>query len=160
KEVRDAQAFIRHLKAAELEGSGLSSETLQRMREPRREPTGSVTPHQRVALRMFTARSDASEANYADNRAAFLELHPEDDIPSYEQVKRLVADITGIDAILTDMCINTCLAYVGPFAVYEQCPHCGEPRYDAWTHSQGREVPRRRFQTYPLGPQLQAMWAS
>ncbi|KAI0365276.1 hypothetical protein BV20DRAFT_902498, partial [Pilatotrama ljubarskyi] len=58
------------------------------------------------------------------------------------------------------MCVNTCLAYVGPFAVYEQCPYCGEPRYDAWTLAHSKEVARRTFQTYPLGPQLQAMWAS
>ena len=33
--------------------------------------------------------------NYADNRAAILELHPEDNIPTYERVKQLVADVTG-----------------------------------------------------------------
>ncbi|KAI0365277.1 hypothetical protein BV20DRAFT_1056543 [Pilatotrama ljubarskyi] len=40
KEVRDARAFIRQLKAAKLEDSGLSAETLRRLRDPPREPTG------------------------------------------------------------------------------------------------------------------------
>ena len=29
-----------------------------------------------------------------------------------------------------DMCINSCLAYTGPYKHLEICPECGEPRYE------------------------------
>ncbi|KAH9855151.1 hypothetical protein C2E23DRAFT_883119 [Lenzites betulinus] len=159
KEVREAHAFIRSLKSARLEDSGLSEEAIARMLAPRRDPASNVIAHEWAGLHMFCARGDASEENYADNRAAFMELTDEP-IPTYEQVKRLVSDLTGIDAIHTDMCPNTCVAYVGPFAAYEQCPFCGESCYNVWKLVQGKRVPHCTFQTYPLGPQLQAMWSS
>ncbi|KAL1950134.1 hypothetical protein VTO73DRAFT_5257 [Trametes versicolor] len=159
QEVHDVHVFINSLKTATLKNSGLSEEAIARMGAPRTDPTGNVTPAERVGLRMFCARGDALEENFSDNREAFMELAKEP-IPTYEQVKRLVSDLTGIDAILMDMCMNTCVAYVGVFAAFEQCPFCGELRYDVWKLTQGRKVPRCTFQTYPLGPQLQAMWAS
>lgn len=159
QEVRDAHVFINGLKNATLQNSGLSKEAVARMSMPCTQPTGDVTAAEHVGLRMFCARGDASEENFSDNRKAFIELAKEP-IPTYEQVKRLVSDLTGIDAIHTDMCTNTCIAYVGAFAAFEQCPFCGESCYDVWRLTQGKKVPRRTFQTYPLGPQLQAMWAS
>ncbi|KAI0819712.1 hypothetical protein BC628DRAFT_1279559, partial [Trametes gibbosa] len=127
QEVRDAHIFINGLKNATLQNSGLSEEAVARMSAPRTQPAGDVTAAERVGLRMFCARGDASEENFSDNREAFIELAKEP-IPTYEQVKRLVSELTGIDAIHTDMCTNTCIAYVGAFAAFEQCPFCGESR--------------------------------
>jgi len=58
------------------------------------------------------------------------------------------------------MCINSCLAYTGPFHGLEICPKCGEPRYDAAKlASSGCKIksPRQEFHTFPIGPQLQAL---
>ncbi|EGO18520.1 hypothetical protein SERLADRAFT_375149 [Serpula lacrymans var. lacrymans S7.9] len=41
------------------------------------------------------------------------------------------------------MCVNTCLAYMGPFADLDICPMCLEPRYD---------------QLILARPQIQALW--
>ncbi|CDO78241.1 hypothetical protein BN946_scf184571.g4 [Trametes cinnabarina] len=109
---------------------------------------------------MYLAHGDASQDNYNDNRAAILELHPDDDIPSYDQIRRKVADLTGIHALQTAMCVNSCIAYTGPFADLRECPHCQEPRYDSASLDRGSPVPRRTFHTFPVGPQIQAMWLS
>ncbi|KAI9447400.1 hypothetical protein H4582DRAFT_1798041, partial [Lactarius indigo] len=59
------------------------------------------------------------------------------------------------------MCINSCLAYTGPFSGLESCPMCSEARYDQYRleASSGRDkIPRQRFHTIPIGPQLQALY--
>lgn len=106
------------------------------------------------------ARGDASEDNYSDNRAAFLELAPDADIPSFHQVRKLISNLTGIHALRVDMCPNSCVAFTGPFEDLTECPRCREPRYDPVALEHGRSVSRRTFPTFPLGPQLQSMWAS
>ncbi len=159
KEFIDGEGFINPLLSASLDASGLAPEVLARLRSP--VPTvRELTPVERAAIRMYVARGDASEENYADNRAAFMELHPEDPLPSYDQVKRLVANMTGVSALRTDMCADTCVAFTGPFEKDLLCPKCGKTRYDPVELARGRQVPRRTFVTFPLGPQLQAMWAS
>ena len=45
----------------------------------------------------------------------------------------------------------------------EECPNCGEPRYDQakFIASEGLvKEPRKIFTTFPVGPQLQARWRS
>lgn len=161
REVAEVQEFISQLRAATLDESGLSAGTVARLRSPpHRVPT--ITDPERAGIRMFLARGDASEDNYTDNRAAMVELHPEDEktVPTYEQAKRLVSNVTGIDALVHHMCVNSCLAFTGPFAQADTCPICKEPRYDQLDTTNGRQIPRRTFHTYPLGPQLQAMYAS
>ncbi|KAI0714306.1 hypothetical protein C8T65DRAFT_573536, partial [Cerioporus squamosus] len=156
RECREADAFVAALRSASLDHSGLDRETLARIRNPPRQPR-LISAEERAGIRMYIARGDASEANYADNRAAFLELHPDDPLPSYETVKNLVAQLTGVSALHTDMCVNTCVAFTGPFENCAECPRCKESRYDPVDFERGRRVPRRTFVTFPLAPQLQAM---
>ncbi|KAI0682957.1 hypothetical protein C8T65DRAFT_595697, partial [Cerioporus squamosus] len=156
RDCRDADAFIAALQTASLDKSGLSPDVLSCLRNPPRTPR-PISAVERAGIRMYLARGDASEANYADNRAAFLELHPGDPIPSYEAVKNLVAEITGVSAIRTEMCEDTCVAFTGPFENCLECPRCKKPRYDPVEFERGRRLPRRTFLTFPLGPQLQAM---
>ncbi|KAJ3006434.1 hypothetical protein NUW54_g3936 [Trametes sanguinea] len=94
------------------------------------------------------------------HRTAILELHPDDDIPSYDQIRRKVADLTGIHALQTAMCVNLCVIYTGPFVDLRECPHCKEPRYNSLSLNRGSLVPRRMFHTFPIRPQIQAMWLS
>ncbi|RDX39704.1 hypothetical protein OH76DRAFT_1367251, partial [Lentinus brumalis] len=156
RDCREADAFIAALQTATLEKSGLATDVLPRLRDPPRQPR-AISAVERTGVRMYLARGDASEANYSDNRAAFLELHPDEPIPSYEAIKNLVAEITGVSAIHTEMCKDTCVAFTGPFENCLECPRCKRPRYDPVEFERGRRVPRRTFLTFPLGPQLQAM---
>ncbi|OJT06314.1 hypothetical protein TRAPUB_2832 [Trametes pubescens] len=161
RELQIAEEFITAIRNATLNESHLSAETIDRLRAPSHKPR-TVNRLERAALRMFLARGDASEENYADNREAIVELdHANKDIPTYEQLKTLVADLTGIHALREDMCPNTCIAYTGPFADLVKCPMCSEPRYDVVQTARTRKnVARRTFHTFPLGPQVQAMYSS
>ncbi|TBU61729.1 hypothetical protein BD310DRAFT_790287, partial [Dichomitus squalens] len=132
KEFRIAQFFVDALARATLEASGLDEDTLSRIRIPR---TQLPTPDrgQMAGIRMYLARGDSSEDNYSDVRAAmmgYLEGFPTPGpaIPTYEQVKRFVGQLTGVTSVRTDMCPNSCIAYTGPFEDLLECPHCKEPR--------------------------------
>ena len=102
-----------------------------------------------------------SEATYEVNRKAFLRRLPEANIPSYYKIRRLVADLTGVESVMHHMCINSCVAYTGPFSDLEACPTCSEPRYDQFRlelSSRRDKIPRQEFHTIPIGPQLQALY--
>ncbi|RDX44352.1 hypothetical protein OH76DRAFT_1458043 [Lentinus brumalis] len=115
-----------------------------------------------MAIEMFHASGSASEDNYADNCKAFMRVHPEEDVLSYERVKSLIAKVTGIAPIKHDMCTNSCLAYTGPFDQLDHCPICPtrESRYDPIQLAKGKRVSRRTFSTFPVGPQLQILRSS
>ncbi|KAG1740909.1 hypothetical protein EDB19DRAFT_1584313, partial [Suillus lakei] len=91
-------------------------------------------------------------------RDATMERHPEDDILSHYCVKQAVAELSGVVPIVHDMCVNTCLAFTGPFAHLDVCPRCGESCWDAKKSKPMQKVPRQTFDTFPVGPQLQALW--
>ena len=76
------------------------------------------------------ACNHASEATYKAVQDSILRRSPNLNILSYYSVKKLVLEITGVGSILDDMCINSCLAFVGPLADLKQCPECLELRYD------------------------------
>lgn len=133
---------------------------MERLRKPVRErPSLSLNEDTRLAIEMYLG--NPSEATYEVNRKAFLRRLPSADIPSYYRTRRLVADLTGVESMVHHMCINSCIAYTGPFVDLEACPICSEPRYDRFRleSSSGRDrIPRQEFHTIPIGPQLQALY--
>ena len=60
--------------------------------------------------------------------------------------------MTRVHPIVDDMCINSCLAFTGPWQELHTCPKCNKPQYDPAT-----KKPRQVFQTIPLGPLLQGL---
>ncbi|EGO20780.1 hypothetical protein SERLADRAFT_373511 [Serpula lacrymans var. lacrymans S7.9] len=59
------------------------------------------------------------------------------------------------------MCVNTCIAYTGPFATLDKCPICLQPQYNEamLMQSKGKKkVFCQQFHTMPIGPQIQAIW--
>jgi hypothetical protein len=77
---------------------------------------------------------------------------PEDRVPSYEQTKWCITEITRVVPIMDHMCPNSCIAFTGPFAGLEICPECGESHYNSLGAT------RQELHTMPLGPQLQALF--
>jgi hypothetical protein len=145
--------FINALKAATLDNGGLDEDTLQRLRQPPTEPADPGDPDFRLSLDLFLSTSNASEETYNSTRAAVLRRHLDDDILSYARIKSKITELSGIVPIARHMCINSCLAFTGPFSTFMECPMCHEARY-----SDEKETPRREFHTIPIGPQLQALW--
>ena len=156
-----AQQFIHRMNQARLAHSGLDVETLRRLSAPARG-TRALTRDERAGLRILLSRGNITGDTYTDMRAAYQEHSPDTtkDIPTHPQAERLLESVTGIHALRCDMCPNTCLAFTGPFATIEACPICKEPRYEPGDTARQPRTARRTFCTFPLGPQLQAMWAS
>ena len=158
----------------------MDKDAIHRLRNPPQTPLDlSATPGLRLSLDLFLAGGHTSQKNYSDACAAVIREYPDAKakLLSYYQCKRRVEEITGVVPIICDMCVKTCVAYtgvlrltlqycqltfnfVGPFADLDHCPECGEARYEPQKPRAKRRVPRRTFQTMPLGPQLQALWRS
>ena len=86
---------------------------------------------------------------------------PDTELLSYYQVEHCAQDLSGLISWEHHMCINTCVGFTGPYADVEECPNCGEPRFDQkeLAESEGRrKVPRKVFTTFLVGPQIQARW--
>ena len=152
-DIKMAMEFIKGLREATLDGphSHLDSSTLERLRNPpRTSPT--IDPDLRLGLDLFLASNNASQKTYNASREAILRRHPDDEVPSYDQIKRHIAEITGAVPIIHHMCINSCVAFTGPFDELICCPECGEKRYET------PGVPKQEFYTIPLGPLLQALY--
>ncbi|KAF8586809.1 hypothetical protein K439DRAFT_1339935 [Ramaria rubella] len=61
------------------------------------------------------------------------------------------------------MCLDSCVAYTGPFSNLEECPQCRLGHYDpiVLENSNGRiKIPAQQFYTIPVSPQLQALYHS
>lgn len=131
--------------------SELDEDILARLQDP---PTTIVelSPDDRLSLKLFLASQNAAQDVYTLSQDAILERHPEDNILSYNQAKRLITEITGISSITDAMCINSCMAYTGPFKKLDICPYCAEPCLDP-----GTKKSRKVLNSIPLGPQLQAL---
>jgi hypothetical protein len=147
--------FIHALEKASLEDSAskLGPEALRRLRNPPTCPADIASQDLRLGLDLFLSTINSSQQTYTSARKAILRRHPDDDIPSYDQMKRRIVEITGVESIEHDMCIKSCLAYTGPFSELDKCLECDEPRHDPIT-----KKARQTFHTMLLGPQLQALW--
>ncbi|KAF8633516.1 hypothetical protein AX17_004432 [Amanita inopinata Kibby_2008] len=155
--VRILQEFIKQIRSARLEESGLDTETIERLRNPPEDLVDISDPDIRLSLDIFLAGTNASEQVYKSSREAILYRFPDCKMLSFYEVKKLVAELSGIVSVEDDMCVNSCHAFVGPLAGYEACIICHEPRYDPVQQAlTGAKVPQLQATTFPLGPQLQA----
>lgn len=163
EQFRISQEFVDALRNASLDNSQLEPDDLDRLWNPSRESLDlTEDPDLCLSIDLFLAVGNASQETYNSARAAILRRHPNDNVLSYDQVKRCIKNITGIIPVLHDMCINSCHAFTGPFEHLEVCSICSEPRYDpaVLASSDGElKKPRLQFSTIMPGPQLQAQWA-
>ena len=152
--------FIKGLRATTLDDPslGLSIEATERLRNPPHDQP-ELDKYMRLAIKLYLG--NPSDKTYEINRAAVLECFPEADLPTYYRTRRMVADLTGIESVVHHMCINSCIAYTGPFADLESCPMCSESRYDnirLEASSGAKRIARQEFHTVLIGPQLQALY--
>jgi hypothetical protein len=150
-----AMEFAQAIESASLddEFSKLDPRTLERLQNPPTTvPDIDAIPGLHLGIDIFLALTNAAQETYTSIRKAILKSHPNDDIPTYDQIKQHIAEITGVFAIVNDMCINSCLAFTCSYQGMDTCPECGEGRYDPVT-----KKARQIFQTIPLGPLLQVL---
>jgi hypothetical protein len=162
-DIKIAMSFITALEGASLDdaASALSAEALDHIRNPPSRPATITNPNDRFSIELYMATGNASEQTYNTIREAYLRRHPEADLLTHHRAKRLVAELSGVESITHDMCVNSCIAYTGPFSDLDVCTKCGEPRYDQLKLAASGaklKIPRQEFHTIPIGPQLQALW--
>ena len=110
-------------------------------------------PDLRLAFDLFLASLKASVDVYNTAQASqILRRHPEDNLPSYDQRKKILAEVTGVGSVVHPMCRNSCVALTGPFMDLDHCPKCGEPKRCPISGKYQQE-----FHTMPIGPILQAL---
>ncbi|KAI0728893.1 hypothetical protein C8Q72DRAFT_916601 [Fomitopsis betulina] len=122
-------------------------------------PTTSVpvlSPDEHLSLRLFLADTNGSERIYKEVCAAIVERFPECKPLSLHLVRKKVAELTGVVSILEDMCPGSCIVYTGPYAALDACPHCGLSRYDLTLAVHKVKKAHQQFNTFPIGPQIQA----
>src|ERR1700761_8843782 len=164
-ELRTAWEFIMLIKSASLDdvNIGLTDADIERLRKP---PCNTIDaeiahPDIHLSLDLFIGLKNCSQQAYTNACAAIKRRFPTALPLSYDQVKRKIADITGVKSMVHDMCVNSCVGFIGPFVDLEQCPKCGQDRYDQTILQKRRQrVARQIFHTVPIGPQLQALWRS
>jgi len=142
--------FIQELKRASLDDGHLAPDVLSCLKNP---PSGTfdLTPDEQLSLELFVSMHNTPQHVYTSVKNSIERRHPESDLLSFEKVKQLTVEITGISPITDHMCINSCVVYTGPFKALEVCPVCDEPHFDTGNR------PRQVFLTIPIGPQLQAL---
>ncbi|KDQ05773.1 hypothetical protein BOTBODRAFT_82929, partial [Botryobasidium botryosum FD-172 SS1] len=158
-EHRIANAYIEALQHASLDDENLPPDVLERLRSPRAPPRID-DPDIILSLRLYLSSPSISVDAYNAVCEAVRLRHPEDNLLSFDEVKKTLTEVTGVVSLPADMCVRSCHAYTGPiFAPLTKCYYCGEPRYDPLVlEATGGKVkrPRQVFHTMPLGPQLQA----
>jgi hypothetical protein len=92
------------------------------------DPSLSVNENTKLVLWLFL--NNPSAKTYKNNCGDILLCHLDDALPSYYKIKHLVADMTGIESVIHDICINLCIVYMGPFLELETCPICSEAQYE------------------------------
>ncbi|EAU82543.2 hypothetical protein CC1G_11002 [Coprinopsis cinerea okayama7 len=158
--------FIRDIRGATLEGSGLPDHVIDALTNPQLPDNGVdeddpqfqsqlTNEDERFQLDVYLATSSASESVYNGVASAHNRRYPNTPLKSLYLARQHVEMVTGVAAIEDDMCINSCLAFVGPFKDHTTCPTCGESRTKL--DDKNRPIPRRKATTLPLGPQLQAV---
>ncbi|KAG1801214.1 hypothetical protein EV424DRAFT_1436743, partial [Suillus variegatus] len=163
--MKDTIEFIRALQNASLDDpcSKLNAAALHRLREPHQASLEINQPAIRFAISEYFALEHSAQDAYERIRRSAGHCFAGDanEIPSYHQIERLIAEFTGVESIEHDMCPESCVAFTGPFSHLENCPICGHHHYDPikLRTSGGRtKVALRKFVTIPLGAQLQALW--
>ena len=154
--MKTAMAFIQALRTASFddEWTNLDPATLDRLRNPLSMMPININdnPSWRLGLDLYLSVTNAAQETYTSVRKAVLRRYPNDEVPSYDQMKRYVAELSGVYSIEDDMCINSCLAFTCPYKHLQTCPECNEPRFDPLN-----KKPRQQLHTIPLGPQLQVL---
>jgi hypothetical protein len=162
EEIKIAYEFSQIVKTARLGDAhdGLDDAHRERLRNPPQECLDITDPDIRLSLDLYLAMGNASQQSYKDTCQAVLRRFPNSGCKplSYYQIQRHVDKLSGVVPIVHDMCINTCIAFTGPWSTVDKCPKCQTMRYDPLKSTAEKKVPRQRFYTIPLGPQLQALW--
>ncbi|KAJ8696534.1 hypothetical protein PTI98_006399 [Pleurotus ostreatus] len=153
-EIKLSLNFIKHLKEATLDNSGLSANKIERLRNPARISEADFEANVQFSLGLFQSCRNTSEDMYTKTCAVVQDNVPGAELLTYNAIRTQLANLLGVYPIEHDMCFNSCIAFTGPFKKLANCPLCHEAQKTL------SGSPRKTFTTIPLGPQIQAQWSS
>jgi hypothetical protein len=122
--------FMKGLQGATLDDPhlGMSIDTIHHLWNLPHEPPTIIDRVTHLAIDLYLATPLA--VTYKTICEAMWYFDSNIELPSYYKIQHLVADITGIESVVHHICINSCVAYTGPFMDLDACPVCSEPRYN------------------------------
>jgi hypothetical protein len=154
-EFLEALKFSQMVRDATLE-SQLSPEDIAALRNPRAHSSTPVDDEDLLlSIANFIDLMTGSQEAYDNISRNIQRRDPTIEPLSYDRVRRMVQNLSGVIALKNDMCVTSCAAFTGPFADLEFCPICEAPRYDP---DKLEKVPLNQFTTFLPGPQIQARW--
>lgn len=157
-----AQAFINGLQEATHETSGLPAEAIHRLRHPLQAPPIDLSNDEalRQSIALWVKLARAPENTYDDVHGA-VDSNMKVTMKSKKELEKKLQEMTGMYPQRTDMCIDSCVGFAGAYANDVVCPKCRKARWDE-VIEKGKKVnkPRKQYLTNPIGPQIQAAWAS
>ncbi|KAJ6534474.1 hypothetical protein DFH09DRAFT_1325365 [Mycena vulgaris] len=106
--------FILVLRDATLDNGGLDPTTVYRLRNPVQEPLDLSDRFLRLSLDQLLSNTNSSAESYSKSRENITRYFPENEMLSYEQVKKRLADIAEVTSSVKDMCPQSCVVYTGP----------------------------------------------
>ena len=163
--LRSAIEFIKLLGTSTL-ATQFDPDGLAELLDPQEhESTPPDDPELKLSLLNYISLMGCSQHAYESTRQNLRQCYPEIKLLSHFQVERRAQNLSGLVAWEHHMCLNSCVAFTGPYAILESCPICGGSRYketdldESGDESDGPiKVPQQVFTTFPVGPQIQARW--
>ncbi|KAF8607089.1 hypothetical protein BDV93DRAFT_406430, partial [Ceratobasidium sp. AG-I] len=103
----------------------------------------------------FKVDANISAKAFGKLPQAFPEL---DSIPSIYRTCAWIASLSGLQAMHVDCCVDSCIAFTGPYKCLKECVYCGQARYKADPWNPRRQQAHWTFQYLPLVPRLTRMY--
>ncbi|CAE7076308.1 unnamed protein product [Rhizoctonia solani] len=118
----------------------------------------TLTDEDMKTVRSFNYKVDTDMSTRAYNKLARAFPDELGDLPKHHALRTRIARLSGIKGVRIDCCVNSCMAFTGPFAVLNYCLYCEEDRYRPRPTPNARPSPRKYFQYLPLIPRLINMY--
>ncbi|KAF9228360.1 hypothetical protein BS17DRAFT_692925 [Gyrodon lividus] len=160
--LRETMECIVSLRNASLDDAAakLDEVALQQICNPPQATLEINTPEIWHSISTYLALEHSSQNAYEHVHHSHHINYPDHaEMLSFSEVKRTIAEYTGVEKIQNDMCLNTCLAYTGPYELLESCQKCTTSHWNQeklHTSNGHTKVPGCKFTTITLATQLQA----
>ncbi|QRV82351.1 Transposase family Tnp2 protein [Ceratobasidium sp. AG-Ba] len=140
---------------------GLTADQISRMRTQQDIALRGgfeLSPEDKLLAQAFNYKvyTDISGTAFDLLPHAFPQFH----LPKPSEYDTRIAKLSGIKGTRIDCCINSCVAYTGPYEDRTNCPRCAEARYK-FKKRRGKSdqrCARRTFLYIPLIPRLVNMY--
>jgi hypothetical protein len=149
---------IELLREATHENAGYPDSLLKQITDPLDEAFDFDNADVRLCMEIFIHTQNASRESY-ELICEAVKRHTPTFVPiSWAKMNRNLAAWTGIHLMRYDMCPKGCVGYTADFEELQNCPSCGESRFDPIALALGKKVSRQQFFVMPPAPQLQSRW--